>query len=76
VTFAVLDGDYRHLNGVYINMVVPEDEDEAGHNKKQDELNELVYNQKDGSYKIEMLDTFPTEAVREGAEVIVAGFLP
>lgn len=68
VQFAVLEGDMRHLNGVYINST---SDDEA----KQQELSDLVYD-KNGTTRINLSEDFPVAAVRAGAEVIVAGFLP
>lgn len=69
--FAILEGDYKHLNGTYINSVTDSPEAEAC----QDELNKLVYND-NGSDKLQFLSVFPVAAIRDGAEVIVAGFLP
>jgi hypothetical protein len=69
LVFFVLDGDYTKFNGVYINQV---DVDE----KLLDELNELMYVQETGEHKHEKLSAFPVDAVRNGAVVIVAGFLP
>lgn len=67
--FFVAKKDLSHLNGMYLNsMDTPE--------KEADEINNLVYNDKDGSMKVELLVRFPIEAVREGASVITMGFLP
>lgn len=74
--FFVLDGDYRHLHNVYINQYVEDKKARKEAEKKQDELNELVYNTETGEFKIPVLDEFPVQAVRDGAEVVVAGFLP
>lgn len=68
IKFLVVEGDQRHLNGVYINTAGDEEDD-----KKQDELTKLTMDE-EGTKK--MLDDFPTTAVLEGAFVIVAGFLP
>lgn len=82
VKFAVLDGDYSHLNGVYINSCVPDTdaenyaELEAALEKKNEELSNLFYYPDTGKDKLELLEEFPTQAVRDGAIVIVAGFLP
>lgn len=65
IEFAVLDGDYSHLNGIYINAA---DADE----KLQDELDKLVYD----DHALLFLSEFPAQAVKDGAIVIVAGFLP
>ena len=88
--FFVLDGDFRHLDKTYINMCIPcgevDEEDEAAvaeadkkqaeMDAKQEELNNIVYDDKTGATKVTMLDTFPIADVQSGADVIVAGFLP
>ena len=90
IQFFVLDGDFRHLDKTYINMCIPygevDEEDEvavaeadkkqAEMDAKQEELNNIVYDDNTGETKVIMLDTFPIEAVQHGADVIVAGFLP
>lgn len=68
IQFTVLDGDFKHLQGVYIN-------DACNDEARQQELSDLLYNTQ-GEYRLHFEDTFPTDAVRNGAEVIVAGFLP
>ncbi|ARK86085.1 hypothetical protein [Burkholderia pseudomallei] len=68
ISFCVLDGDYSELDGIYINNAHQEAED-------QDRLNDLIYGE-EGQMKNEMLDSFPIDAVKDGAIVIVAGFLP
>lgn len=67
--FFVIDGDYRHLNNVFINGV---DQDET----KTDALNSLMYSE-DGKHRHTpvTLEQFAA-AIREGAEPIVCGFLP
>ncbi len=74
--FFVLDGDYSHLNGVYINQYVEDEKAQKATDTKQDELTDLIYVPETGEFKHSALDEFPTQAVREGATVIVAGFLP
>ncbi|MEI7296645.1 hypothetical protein [Paraburkholderia tropica] len=68
IRFVVLDGDYSELNGIYVNNSLQEIED-------QDRVNDLIYDD-EGLYKVEFLAEFPIEAVKSGAIVIVAGFLP
>jgi len=71
IQFFVMDGDYSHLNDVYINAVGnPEDMTD------QEELHNLVYNENGYTKPDLMLDNFPCEAVANGAIVIVCGFLP
>jgi hypothetical protein len=67
VKFAVLEGDYTHLNGIYINSTENEEE-------KERELMKLLY-EKDGTMLVKLLDFFPVEAVINGGKVIVTGFL-
>lgn len=68
--FFVIDGDQTKFNEVYINAVTDEEE-------LLDELNTLIYkDDNSGQFAHEPLDFFPVEAVRDGAAVIVAGFLP
>lgn len=68
IEFYILDGDYQHLDRVYINGAEEEQE-------KQDELSALLYDNK-SQKKLKARMTFPTNAVIDGAAVIVAGFLP
>lgn len=82
LTFIVLDGDYRHLDKVYINQCFEESKaEQKAREKLQDELNDLIYpadgeETQFGYTKVELLEEFPTQAVLDGAFVIVAGFLP
>lgn len=68
VQFAVVEGDYRELHRIYINNAHQEQED-------QDRLNDLIYGE-EGEVIVRLLSDFPVDAVKEGACVIVAGFLP
>lgn len=68
--FIVLDGDYRHLDGIYINSSGSEEDE-----RKQDELSDLIYDS-DGNHRQKWLDKFPVDVVGDGVVVIVAGFLP
>jgi len=67
IQFFVVDGDYSHLNNVYINNT----EDQA----KTDELSDLLYGE-DGRIQLKAYKKFPIKAAKEGANVIVAGFAP
>lgn len=69
IQFCALKGDYSHLNGIYINEFA----ESEPHETLINELSDLMYD--DGKCKQEMLAEFPIEAVRDGAVVIVAGFL-
>ena len=67
--FYVLDGDYRHLAGVYVNSC-------EGNQKKQDELSDLLYDPDTGEKRKKARHKFPVKAVRAGASVVVCGFIP
>jgi hypothetical protein len=69
IRFFVADGDFSHLDGVYINDSDSDDE-------LLDELKGLIYND-NYSTKLQPLDSFPQDVVREeNTVVIVAGFIP
>jgi len=55
------------MHNAYINGYLTTEEQTA-------RLNAVVYNE-DGRYIVEMLDSFPVEAVQAGAQVLVCGFL-
>lgn len=75
--FFVLDGDYTKFKGVYINQCSTGNKrEQKAAEKKQDELTNLLYDQNTGELLLPFLGEFPTEEVRNGAAVIVAGFLP
>lgn len=67
--YVVVDGDYTHLHGVYINMA---DNDPD----KERELSGLVYDE-EFCFKHQplLLDAF-ADAIRDGAALIECGFLP
>lgn len=62
-----LDGDYSHLNRVYINST-----ESSG--IQQDELHKIVYND-DGSYKVQTFVELPLTLDEPGVSIIVAGFI-
>ncbi len=65
IQFNVLEGDYSHLDRVFVNST----------HEKADELYELIFDF-DGNYKVEKLPKFPLELVTPDTKVIVAGFIP
>jgi hypothetical protein len=70
--FIVAEGDLSRFDGMMINA--------CGNDEKlQDELVDLLYDPVTGQ-NTDLLNsavsTFPVQAVRDGAIVIVAGFLP
>lgn len=78
--FLVLEGDYVHLNGVYINSynekLSAKERKQA--DKLQEELSKLLYGG-GGAILLPYTNDFPTEVVQKGGsdlKVIVAGFLP
>lgn len=76
--FFVLDGDYSHLNKVYMNSVLEDATAKAqkAHDKLQTQLEKLMYG-KGGSLILPYTSEFPLDAIRAlDTIVIVAGFLP
>lgn len=68
VKFFVVDRDVSRFNHKYVNHVDLSDEE-------SEEISLLVYDE-EGQQKIPFLAEFPIEAVKNGAQVIVCGFLP
>jgi len=68
ISFVVVDRDVTHLSGLYINHC-------RNDRKKEDELTALMYDE-DGRAVNTHLESFPVDAVKAGAQVIVCGFLP
>jgi hypothetical protein len=68
VKFFVVDRDLSHLDGKYVNSTETSDEDSI-------RICNLVYDE-EGQQVTPFLDKFPTEEVRNGASVVVLGFLP
>jgi hypothetical protein len=66
IRFAVIDRDVSHLDGAYLNAA---DND----SDKEDELLVLFCSEPS---KVDLLEAFPVDAVKDGAKVITAGFLP
>lgn len=69
IKFYVVEGDYEHLDGIYVN-----------HSRQpealRDMLADLFYDRETGQDLLTAEDSFPINAVKDGAVVIVAGFLP
>ena len=68
IKFFVTHEPVCDLDRKYINSVECSDDDSA-------RINNLVYDE-EGNCKVEMTNKFPVEAVRDGAAVVVIGFLP
>jgi hypothetical protein len=68
IQFFVVDGDYSHLNNVYINYIGSED--------FQNQLIKILFteNEFDHTYKVHFLDDFPVEEVINGAKIIKCGY--
>jgi len=66
IRFFVVDADITHLNDVYINSTDSSYE-------AQEELNKRLFD--DEGRELPYLRDFPVEAVKNGASVIVAGFM-
>lgn len=77
LSFFVLEGDYRHLNKIYVNTHVESKNGRKIQQEKEDELVKLVY-EEDGKKKVVLLETFPIIDVKfkNPVHVIVCGFLP
>lgn len=71
VQFFVVDEDVTRFNQLYINTYT-KDKKQA---KLLDELSAFTYDA-EGNFLHTLLDDFPVEAVKQGAAVIVCGFLP
>ena len=71
IRFLVVDGDKRHLEGVFINSYT----EDVRQENLQDELSTLVHDE-DGYLRKElMVEKFPTDLVKEGeTAVILCGF--
>lgn len=67
ISFFVKEGNYSHLDNVYIN--------ESDNENLIDQLNDILFDA-EWEYKIEFLDKFPTEEVEKDTKVIIVGFLP
>jgi hypothetical protein len=65
IRFAVVDGNYSDLNGIYING--------EGSESQMDKLSDLQATQE---FKETLSERFPYDAVKEGAKVIVCGWVP
>lgn len=65
ITFYLVDGDYRHLHGVYVNST-------ACTEAEIDELNSLTAD----PASMKSFKKFPRKAVLKGAAVITCGFYP
>ena len=63
----VVDGDYKHLHGIVINCSPEGDE----HLEK--ELNELIYKAEEGEKHKPVTREEFRDAIKDGAEFIVAG---
>lgn len=67
--FFVVEGDYTHLDNIYINS----EDDE----NKIDELYNILYYDEHGKFKVNLLDKFPVEQFNSQEDkVVVVGFLP
>ncbi len=69
--YLVLKGDHSYFDGVYLNSVPATKEAE----RLQEKLSKLMYDDK-GQERHILRSKFPVKAVREGAKVVVCGFIP
>lgn len=69
LTFFVLDGEFERMSGMYINNM-------KNDKQVEEELLSLLFNE-DGDYNdLNRSNSFPYDAVKNGATVITIGFLP
>lgn len=68
IRFFVLDGDYSHLDGAYVNHFELAE-------TVQEELCGILFND-EGEERHKMSDKFPLAAVQEDTKVVIIGFLP
>lgn len=74
IVFFVVAGDCAKLDGVYVNAMVDK-KLQKRHYELEDILLDIAYDH--GTGKLNPHETkFPVQAVRDGALVITAGFLP
>ena len=71
IVFFVIEKEFNHLDGIYINNVKNEDK------IKEAELYNLIYDQVDGGYNYFPLKDFPTDIVKqlETRHVITCGII-
>lgn len=68
IRFFTVDRDLKHLNNKYVNSTDCDMKD-------WDEISSLVYDE-EGKKVIDLLEEFPVDEVKNGAQVIVCGFIP
>lgn len=66
IKFAVVDGDWSKFDHVYMNSM----------GSVATELLELIWPEGAEKEQINLVDEFPYQEVKDGAKVIVCGFLP
>jgi len=70
--FYVLDGDQSRFEGCYIN----EYSNDKDRQRLLADFCDFMYDRESGDDHYEALDKFPVDAVKNGAIVVIAGFLP
>ena len=69
VKYFLVAGDYRHLNGVYVNLV------DTDKNKEQELVN-LMFDEDTGKYRVTFVSIDDiTSEIREGAYFVEVGFI-
>jgi len=66
VQFFIKEGDYRHLNNVYVNGI--------GEENLQEELSNIIFDN-EGELCVKMLSDFPINEVEKNIAVITCGFV-
>ncbi len=73
VSFFSKEGDYSHLDQVYVNAMYDSEEENAQLEISQSELVAII---DEAQNNAETTLTFPLHLIGEGTKVIVVGFLP
>lgn len=69
LSFYFLEGDYNHLNGIYVNQAAEDEDLQETHEAKQEELMELLKDKEPTKhFPLDKVDPYDTS-------VIVCGFL-
>lgn len=67
LTFHLLEGNYKHLDGILINS---REEEEL-----QVELSNLIFD-KEANFKYKVTPEEFEQGVRDGAKIVICGFIP
>lgn len=75
--FLVVDEqDIQSLDGVYIGTCAPDGRSDEDHDRMCDQVWSLISDESGEAFRTDLLNEFPTQAVRDGANVVVIGLIP